>query len=90
MSRTLPEIIKYQDVNMKMFLSKVLYSQGELNMEENPSGNEWQSHRRKGEDRSRQRRGAEGSKSFSVEAKTFIVDLGRLKGPPRGVIEERR
>ena len=59
-------------------------------MEEKPSGNGWQIHCRKGEDRSRRRRGAEESKIFSVEAKTFIVDLGRLKGPPRGVIEERR
>ena len=59
-------------------------------MEENPSGNGWQSHRRKGEDGSRQRRGAEGSKSFSMEEKTFIIDLGRLKGLPRGIVKERR
>ena len=59
-------------------------------MEENPRGNGWQSYRRKGEDRSRHRGGAEGSKSFSVEAKTFILDLRRQKGSLRGIIKERR
>ena len=58
--------------------------------EDNPQGSDWQSRRRGRDGNSQQRHEKEGARSFSIEAKLFMVDLERHKGTLRMVIEEKR